>query len=671
MCGIAGVMNLEKTTTVPPGMVERMAQALWHRGPDEDGFFRSPHLVMVNRRLSIVGLKDGRQPLANEDGSVSVVYNGELFNYVERRAELQQKGHVFHTGCDTELLPHLWEDHDLGMLETLRGQFALALWDEKQQQLTLARDRFGICPLYWSRVRNEDGDWLVFASEIKGLLSSGLIDPQPDVRGINQVFTFMAMPGPVTCFRNIQLLLPGHYLTVRPSNGTTANTQIRPYWQMDFPDAGDEDYTSKPEQLIDTFEHLLEKAVERRLRADVPVVSYLSGGIDSSLVVAMATKQRELDQARSIPTFSIRIVDKYLDEAKEANLVANHVGARMVMVDCGRREVLQSYTELIRVAEYPVIDTAAAALLMLAKEVHAQGYKVALTGEGADEWLAGYPWYKAHKLLNWLDVIPGLKISALLRRAYLRFTNAPRMPWDMYQRNLQAIGGPNAWFEIYGMFSIAKLRLFSPRMWETLDGHSPYDDIPIDLDRAKRWNPLNRSLYVGAKVLLPGLLLAGKGDRVAMNSSVETRYPFLDEEVFAFCSRLPAHWKLRKLKEKYILRKVGERWLPRQITQRTKQMFRAPSDGFHTLAKDGPDFVDQLLSEDSLKKTGYFDPQAVQHWREAFQKMRPRSNPRVMMEMGLVGVIATQLWHHTYIDGSLADLPTWTAPTVTEEAVSS
>jgi asparagine synthase (glutamine-hydrolysing) len=664
MCGIAGVMNLQKTAPVPEGMVERMAQALWHRGPDEDGFFRTPHLMMANRRLSIVGLHDGRQPIANEDRSVSVVYNGELFDYVERREQLKSRGHVFKTRCDTELLPHLWEDHGEGMFETLRGQFAIALWDERQQQLTLARDRFGICPLFWSRQTNQDGDWLLFASEIKGLLATGMIDPRPDVRGLHQIFTFFALPGPMTCFQGVNMLLPGHYLKVKPAHGSAPLVQDRTFWNIDFPDKGDEDYRGTPSQLIEGLESRLMKAVECRLRADVPVVSYLSGGVDSSLVVAMATKQRAIDQARSIPTFTIRILDEHLNEAKEASLVADHIGARMVMVDCGRPEVLETYPELIRAAECPVIDTASAALLMLAREVHAQGYKVALTGEGADEWLAGYPWYKIHRLLNWLDAIPGLKLSALVRKAYLKWTKAPPMPWEMHQRNMRAVGGPNAWFEIYGMFSTAKLRLFSPWMWEQLDGHAPYEDLPIDLDRAKRWHPLNRSLYVGAKVLLPGLLLASKGDRVAMNSSVETRYPFLDEEVFDFCSRLPPEWKLRKLREKHILRKVAERWLPKSIAWRTKAMFRAPTDGFHGAEEKGPVFIDQLLSEESLRKTGYFDPQAVLHWRKVFRQMRPRSNPRVMIEMGLVGVIATQLWHHTYIDGSLADLPAWSAPVV-------
>ncbi len=660
MCGIAGVINLSQTAPIPQGMVEKMAGTLTHRGPDEEGSFHRPHIAMASRRLSIVGLYDGKQPLSNENNSIHVVYNGELFDYVERREELRAKGHTFRTGCDTEIIPHLWEDHQEEMLETLRGQFAIALWDENQQKLILARDRFGICPLYWTRQHTESGDWLLFASEIKALLASGMVQRRPDVRGINQLFTFFALPGPVTCFKDVQLLLPGHYLTIQPGRGNESpQVTDRAFWQIDFPDKGQEDYSKSTPQLVDEFESLLGKAVERRLRADVPVVSYLSGGVDSSLIVAMATRQRRDNNAPQVPTFTIQVNDPDLNEASEADLVARHIGARAVVVECGRREVLDTYPQLIRAAEGPVVDTACAALLMLAREVNRQGYKVALTGEGADEWLAGYPWYKIHKVLNYLDKVPGLKLSPLVRRAYLRLTGAPKIPWDVARRNRDAVGGPNAWFEIYGLFSTTKLRFFSQQMWHGLDGHIPYEDLQLDLTKAQRWHPLNRSLYLGARVMLPGLLLASKGDRVAMNSSVETRYPFLDEEIFDFLAKVPPRLKLRGFCEKYLLRRVAERWVPKSIAWRRKAMFRAPFDGFHDGEYSRGGFVDQLLSRESLQKTEYFDPEAVLHWREAFRSMRKGSNQRVMIEMGLVGVVATQLWHHTFIEGSLADLPSW------------
>jgi asparagine synthase (glutamine-hydrolysing) len=425
---------------------------------------------------------------------------------------------------------------------------------------------------------------------------------------------------------------------------------------MDFPDHGDEEPGSSPERLIDQFEEVMMHAVDRRLRADVPVVSYLSGGVDSSVVVALASYSRR----QPIPTFTIQIKDPNLDETNEAATVARHVGTRPVIVGCGPEEVLNTYPALIEAAEGPVIDTSCAALLLLAREVHREGYKVALTGEGSDEWLAGYPWYKAHKLFGFVDVVPGLELSKRLRQAYLRITGAPRVSWSQVQRIEQAIGGKSAWLEIYGLMSLSKLRFYSQGLREALADHLPYADLRPNLDRLRRWHPLNRSLYWGARIHLPGLLLSMKGDRVAMHSSVETRYPFLDENVFTFLARLHPRWKLRGFKDKYLLRLLAERWLPRKIAWRRKAMFRAPFDSFH--GGQVPSFVEQLLSEESLRKTGYFDPAAVRHWRQAYRTLRAHSPQRASVEMGLVGVIATQLWYHTFIDGSLSDLPS-KAPT--------
>ena len=401
---------------------------------------------------------------------------------------------------------------------------------------------------------------------------------------------------------------------------------------------------------------MLSKAVERRLRADVPVVSYLSGGVDSSTVVALGTQQRKLSGGSPIPTFTIQVDAPGLDEVNEATQVANHIGARPVVVKFGHAEALAAYPQLIRAAEAPVIDTSCAALLLLAREVHRQGYKVALTGEGADEWLAGYPWFKIHKAMGCLDVVPGLPLSSWIRQAYVKLAGIDFARLQM-DRTLDAVGGPNAWLQLYGLFSTAKLRLFSPKMWEMLGDHLPYEDLQLDLERAKRWSPLNRALMVGGRIMLAGHLLCSKGDRVAMNSSVETRYPFLDEDVFAFMAQLPPHWKLRRFREKFALRLLAERWLPKSIAWRPKAMFRAPFDSFHLEGSSMPPFVEQLLSKESLRRTEFFDPRAVAHWRKAFRELPRRGGRRLAIEMGLVGVVATQMWYHTFVDGSLAELP--------------
>jgi asparagine synthase (glutamine-hydrolysing) len=650
MCGIAGVIDRTGQRLVRPEVLGAMAEALVHRGPDEEGFLRQDGVGLASRRLSIIGLADGQQPISNEDGSISVVYNGELFDYPETKAKLEGRGHRFRTHCDTELIPHLWEEYGEGMFEHLRGQFAFALYDRHHRRLILARDRFGICPLYWT----VQGEWLLFASEIKALLASGMVPARPDLRGINQVFTFFALPGSVTCFEGVSLLLPGHYLDVSlgasHSTGRPAEVRDRIYWEMDFPDRGQEE-TGPAGKLVDGFEELLLRAVDKRLRADVPVVSYLSGGVDSSVVVALACKVR----GQPIPTFTIRINDPELDETNEAALVARHVGSQATVTNFGVPEVLNTYPRLVAAAEGPVIDTSCAALLLLSGEVHAQGYKVALTGEGADEWLAGYPWYKVHKLLSFLDFLPGLKLSMALRRAYVRLTGAPRLPEEVIRRSQEAIGGHVGWLDLYGLMSMSKLRLFGERLRQVMLEHDPYADLGLNRDKLRRWHPLNRALYLGARVHLPGLLLNAKGDRVAMHNSVETRYPFLDEDVFAYLARLHPRWKLHGLGDKHLLRLLAQRWLPKEVAWRRKAMFRAPFDSFHV--EGPPAFVEQLFSKEALRKTGYFDAEAVRHWRTAFRQMRRNSAQRLSVEMGLAGVLSTQLWHHLYIDPSLTDLP--------------
>lgn len=645
MCGIAGVVDLTNQRSIPPQTVRAMAQAILHRGPDEDGYLDIPGMSLASRRLSIVGLADGKQPISNEDGRISVVFNGELFDYPERKAELEGRGHRFRTHCDTEIVPHLWEDHGEGMFAHMHGQFAVALWDSAARRLVLGRDRVGICPLFWTR----QGDWLLFASEIKALLASGMVEAKPDPRGINTVFSFFALPGPTTCFKGVNCLLPGHFLDIRFSaDGTPASITDRTYWEIDFPDAGQEDPGADHKKVIDGFEAVMLQSVERRLRADVPVVSYLSGGVDSSLVVALACHVRK----EPIPTFTIQVKTPRFDETTEAMKVARHLGANPVVVGCGSDEVRNTYPALIRAAETPVIDTACAALLMLAKEVHQQGYKVALTGEGADEWLAGYPWYQIHKLVGYSDVVPGFQ--RLLRRIFPKIIGAPQFPEALNARMEAAVGGPNPWLDVYGLMSLSKLHFFNNEMMELALNHVPYEDLGLNLDRARRWHPLNRALYIGARVMLPGLLLSSKGDRVAMNSSVETRYPFLDEDVFTFLAKLHPNWKLRGFREKYVLRPLAERWLPKEIAWRRKAMFRAPFDSFHEDRL--PPYVDQLLSPESLRKAGYFDPEKVRRWRTDFRKLRARSYLRTSVEMGLVGVFATQLWHHTYIEPLASDL---------------
>ena len=656
MCGIAGIVALCSGQIVPPGAVRRMADAIAHRGPDAEGSFEDDGVALASRRLAILDVTGGQQPMASEDGSVVAVFNGELFDYPETRCALEARGHRFVTRCDTELVPHLWQAHGARMVEHLHGQFALAVWDRRQRHLLLARDRFGICPLYWTQSRWDGGDWLLFASEIKALLASGFVTPRPDLRGIDQVFHFLAVPGPSTCFEGVALLQPGHTLALDLGRrDAVAAVRLQRYWALDFPDRGDEDPGG--EYLVDELERVLVTAVERRLRADVPVVSYLSGGVDSSLVAAIAARVR----GEAVPAFTVQIRTPGMDESEPAALVGRHLGIEPIVVPVADADLLATYPELIRAAEAPVIDTSSAANVLLAREVNRRGFKVALTGEGSDEWLAGYSWFKVHRLFGMADVIPGLALGHPLRRLLHRVVGASPGATARIERMRASLGHHSAFHDFYSLLAVARGRFLSRATLAALDDHNPYLELGPDLTRMRRWDPLNQGLYWAARIHLAGHLLSLKGDRVAMNSAVETRYPFLDEDVVALLARVHPRWKLRGFRDKYLLRRVAARYLPRAIAWRRKKMFRARLDNF--FADPAPRFVEQLLSGPSLARTGWFDAEQVAIWWHRLRRGTVPISQRTIVELGMVGVVTSQLWYHTFIDGSLAELPSgWQRP---------
>ncbi len=651
MCGIAGIIDLTGQREISPELLERMAAAIYHRGPDEDGFLYRQGVGLANRRLSIVGLADGKQPIFNEDKSIAVVFNGELFDYIEKRQELEAKGHVFKTSCDTEVFVHLWEEHGEAMLPLLRGQFAFALYDMKKRVLILARDRLGICPLHYSR----QGDWLYFGSEIKAILASGQVQPETDKRGLDHIFMMFAMATRRTAFKNISAIYPASYLRIQfKEPGQTADLVEKTYWDLDFPDAGDE-YDPGEAKLVEEFGAVFERAVEIRLRADVPVVSYLSGGVDSTSVLSAATRVRK----STLETFTIQIPAQGLDETDRAMLAAKTVGSNPHVIVADSAAITAAYPKLVQASDCPVMDTSCAALYCLAGEVRRQGYKVALTGEGADEALAGYPWFKVNRLLNSMNMGP-IKPGNVIRRIGQRFL-APEIPRDQMGRVQALLGGAQACADLYGLISMSRFRFYNPEFFRELDGHLPYEDLQLNLDRLKKWHPLNQSLYLGYKTILPGLLMNHKGDRPAMHNSVETRYPFLDEEFVAFCAKVHPRWKLKGLRrDKHLLRTYASKTLPEVITNRPKAMFRAPFA--NTFFENPPTFIDQLLSPESLKKSGYFVPEEVLKYRKTYRNYGWFAGQRLTLEMGLTGVMATQLWHHMYMGGGLCDLPVWTPP---------
>jgi asparagine synthase (glutamine-hydrolysing) len=646
MCGLAGVLDLQGRREPDRGIVQRMGAALSHRGPDDCGLLVAPGLGIAHRRLSILGLEDGRQPIFNEDRTVAVLCNGELFDFPERKAELEAKGHVFRTHSDSELIVHLYEEHGEGLFEHLKGQFAFVLIDFAKRVAILARDRVGICPLFWSK----QGDWLYFGSEIKALLASGEVVPALDSRGLDHLFTFFASGPRRTMFQDVQSIEPGHYLKIAFHNdGRAAAIVERRYWDLDFPDWGEEDDVADAGALIDEFEATFARAVEIRLRADVPVVGYLSGGVDSAYVLATAAKV----SGQALPSFTIKVPGPTLDETPNALVASRHIGGRSTIVEAGGNVIANTYAELVAAAECPVLDTSCAALLALSREVHSQGYKAVLTGEGADEALAGYVWFKIRELARGLD-IGAFRPSTLLSRAARKWAT-PNVGFDEFRRIDAMIGGPHAQSVLYNLVASSRDRYYSAALKERLGSTVAYEDLGFDLERIRRWHPLNQSLYLGYKVQLPGLLLSQKGDRVAMANAVECRYPFLDEDVIALAARIHPRWKLRRgLKDKYLLRQAAARVLPAEVAWRRKAMFRAPLA--ESFLSRPPAFVRDLISAEALAKTGYFD---VGHVRRDYEQFTSDQAPKqgVFESLGLTGVVATQLWHHLYLGGGLCELP--------------
>lgn len=645
MCGIAGALDLTGTRAFPTPRLLAMTGALAHRGPDDEQFHLEPGVALGARRLAIVDLAGGRQPMANEDGSVWVAFNGELFEYPELRRDLLARGHRLATRCDTETWVHLYEELGAGMFARARGQFAVALWDRGQRVAILGRDRVGICPLYYA-VR--DG-WLLWGSEVKALLASGLVPPRPDPMGIDHLFSFFCAGTTRTYFEGIESIPPGHYLRVKDGR-----IEKRKYWDLDFPDAGQERRLDDPTPLVDELEGLLRQAVERRLRGDVPVVSYISGGLDSTVVLGLSSRHR----GEAVPSFTIGLDRAGPDERTQATEAARELGSRLTTVTMDRAKIAEAFPELTLAAEGPVLDTSCAALMRLAEAVHAQGYKVALTGEGADEALAGYVWFKTQKVRDAIGSSLGRSLPRLARKFLLTAIGGG----SAHRAPERAIGGVRtAQQDLYELISQARPILYSDAMWGRLGDHDPYADLGITNDRIRRWHPLNQSLYVGYKVMLAGLLMISKGDRIAMHSSVETRYPFLDDDVIAFCAGIAPEYKLRGFTEKWILRRVAAKTLPKSIANRPKTMFRS-SLSRTFLGPHRPKWVDQLLSPESLRATGYFDPRAVARER-ALQVHLPRITARrFVLDVALTCVVSTQLWHHLYCGGGLCDLPVWQPP---------
>ena len=631
MCGIAGILSM---SGAPPGEAELAAMigTIRHRGPDGSGFYRDAEVGLAHARLSIIDLEGGGQPLHNEDRTVWVSLNGEIFNYVELRHRLKQAGHRFSTRSDTEVIVHAYEQYGESFLHHLNGQFAFALWDRRRRRLLLARDRVGIRPLFYTKAAGR----LLFASEIKALLACREVPRRLDIGALAQIFTYWSALPPGTAFAGIANLPPGHYLVV-----DAGGSRLVRYWDWAFPEEGEPEPRS-PEACAEELLALLIDAVHLQLRADVPVGAYLSGGLDSSLVAALVKNFSEA----SLRTFSLTFDDAEFDESAFQREAVRHLGTQNTSLRCTSADVGAAFRRAIWHAETPIVRTAPTPLMLLSQHVRAHGYKVVLTGEGADEVFAGYDLFKEAKIRRFWARAPQSRLRPrALERLYPYLPTSPATAPAFSQRffgaGLEHAGEP--YFAHLPRWTTTRRiwRYFSRDVKAALARFDPYgafkDTLP---DAAARWSGLARDQYAEAHTLLSGYLLSSQGDRMAMANSVEGRFPFLDHRVIEFANRLPPRYKLRGLTEKYVLRKAAQGLLPEAIRQRVKQPYRAPDSQSFFRGGRAEGYVEELLDGARLREAGYFDPQAVQ---QLLGKCRDGRAVGFGDNMAFVGILSTML----------------------------
>lgn len=654
MCGIAGILNIAAGPAPAREALASMIQALHHRGPDGYGFFSDERCGLAHARLSIIDISGGDQPIHNEERSVWTVFNGEIFNYIELRQELEAQGHRFYTRSDTEVIVHLYEQYGERFVDHLNGQFAIALWDQKARRFVLARDRTGIRPVFYARPQGR----LVFASEVKALLRLPEVPRRLNLQAVGDVLTYWSTLEPDSVFEGVSVLPPGHVLVIEGDR-----ERLIRYWDWSFP--AENPRADRPvEQYAEELRELMVDAVRLQLRADVPVGAYLSGGLDSSAIAALV----KLYNKAALRTFSIAFEDAEFDESEFQRQMAQHLGTEHTSVLCRTSDIARAFPRVIWHTETPMVRTAPAPLMILSQAVRAEGYKVVLTGEGADEVFGGYDLFKEAKVRRFWARFPDSKLRPrLFERLYPYLRHSPAASRGMtvrfYAQGLDRAS--HACFAHGPRWSTTRRswQFFSSAARAELGERDPMQAamarFPAELPG---FNPLGRDQYVEAHTLLSGYLLSSQSDRVAMANSIEGRFPFLDHRVIEFASRLPSSLKIRGLTEKFILKRAVQHLLPQQVAARTKQPYRAPDSQSFFSNGVAVDYVTDLLSAERLRASGYFDPVAV---GKLVDKCRAGRVIGFSDNMALVGVVSTMLVDEFFVRGANAAQRTsgWTGAT--------
>jgi asparagine synthase (glutamine-hydrolysing) len=640
MCGIAGILNLESQRPISEERLTRMISIIRHRGPDETGIYVDDHVGLGHARLSIIGLEGGGQPIANEDGSLWIVYNGEVFNYIELKEELVRKGHVFTTQTDTEVIVHLYEELGPKCLERMNGQFALAIWDTREKELFLARDRVGIRPLFYTRANGT----FIFASEIKAIFMDPMVTREIDAESLHQVFTFWTTLSPRTVFKGVKELPPGRFMRVR-----RGEVEEKSFWSL--PVYGPEDrWQGSFEEAREELRTLLVDATRLRLRADVPVGAYMSGGLDSSLVTAIISRHFN----NRLRTFSMSFQEKAFDESEYQVEMQKALGTEHRQIMISNDLIRGSFPDVVWHCEIPLLRTAPAPLYLLSGLVRENRFKVVLTGEGSDEIFGGYNIFREAKVRHFWAQRPESKIRPLLiRRLYPYIFSGGSRGTAFVQKFFSAkpedLEDPFFSHRVRWNNSGRNVSFFSKDVLTAFNGYNPLSTLEAALPLEFRtWDVLSKAQFLEMSVFLSNYLLSSQGDRVAMAHSLEIRLPFLDYRVIDFAFRLPARWKIKGLKEKYILKQASEGLVTDRVKARPKQPYRAPIREVFFGGRER-DYVERFLSEESLKGGGYFDAKKAGFLVNKYKKSEASLSSE-FQNMALVGILSTQILHDRFIE---------------------
>lgn len=628
MCGICGVVHFNPEFPIDKGMISHMTEIMRHRGPDSKGFHIAPGVGLGVQRLKIIDLQTGDQPISNEDDTVTVVCNGEIYNFIELRQTLRTKGHRLRTNSDVEVIVHLYEDYGVDCLRHLRGMFAFALWDSRLRRLMLARDRLGIKPLHYAVGK----DGIYFASELKSILVTNQIERQIDINSLEEIFTLGFVTAPKTLFTNIRRLLPGHYLLFK--NGTFS---VHCYWEPDFSASAHENSRISAKKWEEMLLEKLEESVRIHLRSDVRVGAWLSAGIDSSSIVSLMARITN----QPIETFTLTFENPDFDEVNNQKTLNEFTGYDVPnsRIMC-KNEDFNLFPKALWHCEDPRAVCLEICQMVLA-EFTSLSVKAVLTGEGSDEIFGGYPRYQIDKLLRPLSKIP-LPLRRLILIMSWPFTGRR---W--YRARQILLGTQEMGLARFGNLIGApgeKLhkQLFSAGIMQKLVNKRASEDCLVPLDQFQYWHPFVKLQYYDMKMYLPNFITHGL-DRASMAYSLEARVPFLDHKLVEFCLSIPPSLKMKRLQEKYILRCAMKKLLPTDVVQRKKRALTPPFQQW--LRGDLPDFAAELLSEGRLREKEYFNPDFVTH--TLYQHRAGKFDYGRL----LLGVLGVQLWDDLFMRG--------------------